>query len=127
MKSILLVLSLLFVSSVGMAQSLTIEPTPVLSAGVRLGAGNGVEDPVGYVSAKLSFIKLGDYHKVSFLSPGIGYQTDNHLNLSISPISVELNYGLTIGLDYFLTKGKELPDGTNSNGSYGISLGFYFE
>lgn len=125
MKKLLLVLSLCLSTVLANANELEIDPTPIVSMGVRFGSEDASENPAGYLSLKMSFLKMGEDTKIAFLTPGIGFQSDfnsdNKLNISISPISIELDYGPTFGLDYFLTKGGE-----KGHGSLGFFLGTTF-
>ena len=97
-----------------------VEARPILGGGVRLGKGDELDRATrGYLLGKMSFLRWGDYHYVTFLNPGIGLQTDGRFHINLSPVTYSMNSGFTIGLDLMIPEKK-------NQSVLGMFLGYEF-
>ncbi len=97
-----------------------IDPAPVVSIGARFGQKDINENSAFVGGVKLEFLSIGDDYQVSFLSPGIHFQSDSTLAPLISPISITTRTGINFGIDVY-------PINSNQYGGIlGFSFGFKF-
>src|SRR5689334_15311567 len=118
-KLVQILVPVLFVAIVPISRA-EFEPSFVLGGGVRFGNEASVDRAVaGYALAKVNLLRFGDYHYISFLSPGVGVQTDGRFHVNISPILYSLNNGFSFGVDLIFPKNE-------AQNIFGLFVGYEF-
>jgi len=97
-----------------------VELHPLVCVGARLGRGSSSDKATtGYLAGKMSFLRVGDIHNLSFINPGLGIQTNGRFNVNFSPITYTHDSGLSVGFDLILPR-------SNTHGSLGLFIGYEF-
>lgn len=95
-----------------------------LGGGVRMGQGdraNRFDSVYAGMRVSHSEFRFAGANKISLAAPGLNYDTDGVVTVSVAPLMIIIPDSLTISFDYIINKSSK-----SNAGHLGLFLGFPF-